>query len=132
MTRLSTRTIRNYISMGLLDGEKIDGVWQFTPEQFGTFLGQEMVGQSIKAKSNAMIYDFLLQEKKSACSSCAVIDIPVADIVEEPQLREKLMDIVNSIGLPCSYHYDAKTSAARLILCGSLSQIRRFYTDFSD
>ena len=32
-TGLTDRTIRNYISSGILIGEKTNGVWQFTPEQ---------------------------------------------------------------------------------------------------
>ena len=64
MSRLSTRTIRNYMSMGLLEGEKTDGVWQFTAEQFSAFLRQDMVRQSVRAKANGMVYDFLLQERQ--------------------------------------------------------------------
>ena len=43
MTGLSERTIRNYLAGGQLEGEKVDGAWRFTEEQFGTFLGQDMV-----------------------------------------------------------------------------------------
>ncbi len=30
----TTRSLRNFISMGHLNGEKIDGIWQFTPLSF--------------------------------------------------------------------------------------------------
>lgn len=30
MTGLTTRTVRNYMKLGLLEGEKVDGVWQIT------------------------------------------------------------------------------------------------------
>ena len=33
LTGLTDRTIRKYISSGILQGEKIDGLWHFTPEQ---------------------------------------------------------------------------------------------------
>ena len=32
MTGLTTRTIRNYIKLGILNGEKEDGVWRFSAE----------------------------------------------------------------------------------------------------
>ncbi len=31
-TGLTDRTIRNYIASGILQGEKINGLWHFTPE----------------------------------------------------------------------------------------------------
>lgn len=31
LTGLTDRTIRKYISSGILQGEKIDGLWHFTP-----------------------------------------------------------------------------------------------------
>lgn len=117
MTRLSTRTIRNYISLGLLDGEKIDGVWQFTAEQFSAFLRQDMVRQRVKAKSHAILYDFLLQDKKGEHCACAVLDLSAADSAGEAALRDKLMEAVNRLGLACSYHYDRP--AARVILRGA-------------
>ena len=42
MSGLSERTVRNYLSMGLLVGEKVDGTWRFTAEQFEAFLRQEI------------------------------------------------------------------------------------------
>ena len=33
ITGLTARTIRNYISNGILHGEKINGLWHFTPEE---------------------------------------------------------------------------------------------------
>ena len=33
ITGLSTRTIRNYISLGFLSGEKVNGAWSFTDKQ---------------------------------------------------------------------------------------------------
>ena len=64
MTGLSTRTVRSYLASGQLEGEKIEGAWRFTPEQFETFLRQDMVRQSIRAKENGRAYDFLLTERR--------------------------------------------------------------------
>lgn len=32
ITGLTTRTLRNYLKMNILNGEKIDGIWTFTEE----------------------------------------------------------------------------------------------------
>ena len=40
-TGLTDRTIRTYISMGFLQGEKINGLWQFTDELLKLAKGYE-------------------------------------------------------------------------------------------
>lgn len=84
-TGLTDRTIRNYISMGLLQGEKINGLWHFTEEQVDAFMRHPGVRPSILAKRNAVIYDFLLDEKKKEPQSCMVLDYPCG---EEKKLME--------------------------------------------
>ena len=37
-TGLTDRTIRSYLANGILQGEKINGIWHFTPEQVDAFL----------------------------------------------------------------------------------------------
>ena len=127
MSMLSTRTIRHYLSIGLLEGEKRDGVWRFTPEQYGAFLDQDMVRQSMKAKANGMLYDFLLQEKKQEEDVCAIIDLPISDLATEAHFRTTLMEQINTLGLRCSYRYEMKSAAARLILRGTPEQIAHFF-----
>ena len=64
ITGLSERTLRSYISLGLLKGEKINGMWHFTEEQLGEFLVNPSVRPSILAKKHAIIWDFLADSKK--------------------------------------------------------------------
>ena len=65
MTGLNERTIRNYLSNGQLQGEKVDGAWRFTAEQFSDFLAQDMVRSSVQAKANAIVYDFLITSRRT-------------------------------------------------------------------
>lgn len=127
MTMLSTRTIRHYVSVGLLEGDKADGAWRFTPEQFGAFLNQDMVRQSVKAKANGMIYDFLREEKKREDDVCAVVDLPVSDAEAQAGLCTALMEQINALDLRCSYRYEARSGAVRLILRGTPTQTARFF-----
>ena len=78
-TGLTDRTIRKYISSGVLSGELINGVWHFTPEQVEEFVRHPAVRPSIQAKSNAIVYDFLLDTKKDSPQTCMILDLPGSD-----------------------------------------------------
>ena len=73
-TGLTDRTIRNYIASGILEGEKIDGLWHFTPEQVEAFVRHPSVRPSILAKKNALVYDFLLDTQKKTKQICMILD----------------------------------------------------------
>ena len=75
MTGLSTRTVREYMKLGFLSGEKENGVWRFTDEAVGALFANGAVAPSIKAKRNALVYDFMLDEKKKNDELCAVLDL---------------------------------------------------------
>ena len=72
LTGLTDRTIRKYISSGILQGEKIDGLWHFTPEQVEGFVRHPAVRPSILAKHHAAVYDFLLDDQKNDDEICVV------------------------------------------------------------
>lgn len=78
-TGLTDRTIRNYIASGILTGEKVNGLWQFTPEQVDAFVRHPSVRPSILAKKNSIVYDFLLDAKKTGPEACLVLDMPGED-----------------------------------------------------
>lgn len=59
MTRLSTKTIRNYQKMGLLRGEKVDGAWMFTGEEIGRFFQEQYVKDALEIKRNGQVLDYL-------------------------------------------------------------------------
>jgi len=50
MTRLSTKTIRNYLKMGLLKGEKVDGTWRFSENEIGEFFQERFVKGALEIK----------------------------------------------------------------------------------
>lgn len=123
MTGLSVRTIRSYIASGQLVGEKIDGAWRFTLEQFVDFLNQDMVRQSVQAKANGMVYDFLLTGHRKEAEACVVWDWPVEGGEQEGTLREKLMEQVNLLELKCSYRFE--NGMARAILSGKPESVAK-------
>ena len=78
MSRLTERTIRNYMQMGILEGEKIDGIWHFTAEAVGKLFENDYVAAAIKAKDSALVFDFLVNTRKKEEEMCVILDIPKA------------------------------------------------------
>lgn len=123
MTMLSTRTIRNYIKQGFLEGEKTDGIWQFTAGELETFFENDYVKQT---KKNSMIYDYMLNGTKSSASVCSTYDYPVKDGEEAKTICDRLIERINSneFGeLKFSYEYYKKM--VRIILIGDPRQMAR-------
>ena len=75
---LTDRTLRNHIAAGLLTGEKTDGQWFFTAEQTESYLSHPAVRPSILAKQNAILYNFLADERKKTDEVCVTADFPAA------------------------------------------------------
>ena len=115
MTGLNERTIRSYLADGLLKGEKTDGAWRFTAEQFGDFLRQDMIRASVQAKANGVVYDFLMTDRRKESAACLILDQPSAE-GQEPGLREALSEQVNRLELRWAYRY--QDGMARSILSG--------------
>ncbi len=62
ITGFTDRTLRNYISLGLLKGNKQDGKWFFTDEDITDFITNPNVKPSLISKRNALIYDFMSEK----------------------------------------------------------------------
>ena len=121
-TGLSDRTIRNYISSGILEGEKINNIWHFTPEQVDAFLRHPAVRPSILAKNNALIYDFLIDTKKAAPQSCIILDCPGYD---RKALTEFFCYSINGDSTLHDFHFafDSLGDTPRVILTGPTHQV---------
>lgn len=75
MTGFTTRSLRNYIQAGQLNGEKIDGIWQFSAADFENFISDPNVAPGIKTKNNHVVYDFLADEGKIENQICSILDL---------------------------------------------------------
>ena len=124
MTMLSTRTIRNYIKLGLLNGSKTNGYWQFTSDDISKFMNNDYVTQSLNTKRNSLIYDYILNDCKSINSVCSICDYPVENNVEAKSLYNKILKKINSNeynNLKFSYNYS--NNMVRIILIGDPNEI---------
>ena len=120
-TGLTDRTIRNYIASGILQGEKIEGLWHFTPEQVEAFIRHPAVRPSILAKKNALVYDFLLNDRKTEPEACVILDLPDAE-------RKKLAEffcyrISNGDFQNIRFSFDGVGKTPRVILKGDTSAV---------
>lgn len=87
MTGLTTRTLRNYLKMGVLKGERMEGVWKFTEEDVAEFFDNPYVISGVQAKNRAIVFDFLAENKKQTNEICTIIDLYV-----EQREAEEVMD----------------------------------------
>ncbi len=128
VTGLSDRTIRNYIASGILQGEKINGLWHFTPEQVEGFIQHPAVRPSILAKKNALVYDFLLATRKSTCEVCMILDIPGAD---RKEVGEFLCYRISNGGYRnIHFAYDGVTDSSRVILKGDAGEVMNLANEY--
>ncbi len=130
MTGLTDRTIRSYISSGLLQGEKINGLWHFTPEQVDTFVRHPAVWPSIQAKKNSIVYDFLLDRKKLNEEICIIFDLPGAD--SKATVEHFCCAVSKGDAEQIHFSFDSIQGVPRIILRGDpaqvLSLVNSYYT----
>lgn len=121
LTGLTDRTIRNYISAGILRGEKINGLWHFTPEQVEAFLCHPAVRPSILAKNTGAVYDFLGDNHKAACEACIIADFPGKS---KKELAEFFCyTISNGDYQNISFSFDGVAKVPRIILKGDTQTV---------
>ncbi|MBR3705296.1 MAG: helix-turn-helix domain-containing protein [Oscillospiraceae bacterium] len=125
---LSDRTVRSYIASGLLQGEKINGLWHFTAKQVEDFMSHPTVRPSIQAKRNAIISDFLLDNKKRTPQSCMILDLPGAD---EEKLNEYFSHEIMSGELhDFRFSLDCGGGVPRVILRGRTEELLALVSGF--
>ena len=128
ITGLTDRTIRNYISSGILDGEKINGIWHFTPEAVDAFLTHPVVRPSILAKQNGAVYDFLLDTKKTSSQICVILDLPGRDKREIAEHFCYRISCGNFHDL--RFCFDGASGAPRVILKGPAGEVLQLVNEF--
>ena len=130
MTGLTTRTLRNYMKLGLLEGEKADGVWQFSIEAVSDFMADKNVQPSIQAKKNGVVFDFLADRYKKSNEICTILDFPVSqeEALEISNFfcKETCRDNVGNM----KFSFDYNNGIARVILKGTedfVSEVMKKY-----
>lgn len=118
ITGLSTRTIRTYISTGFLSGDKMNGTWAFTPEQVEAFVQNKAVQPPIRAKKNAIVYDFLGMKPYKQDKMCMILDLTTSEAVSSSVF---FCQKISTCAPEAELHFasDPLGSGVHLILSGS-------------
>lgn len=118
MTGLTTRTLRNYIKLGILKGEKMDGIWKFSAEDISEFISNPAVKPSIQAKNKSLVFDFLALDSKKTNEICTILDL----YVEKEESEEICSFFCNKIngceGTKIHFNYERNGKNTRIILSG--------------
>lgn len=129
MSGLTSRTIRNYIEMGLLEGEKVSGQWQFSSDQVRQLFEHPFVKPSIQAKKNALVLDFIADTHKKTGQICLIYDIPGEN---SWQIAHRIIPLYNDGGyandLQLSIESDKMSS--RIILKGQSEDVLHLINAF--
>lgn len=112
----TTRSLRNFISMGHLTGEKIDGIWQFRAEQIEAFLSNPNVAPGIKSKVNAVVYDFIADTEKKTNKICSILDF-VMDDEEAAEISEYFCAAMNNCK-DAAFKFQKHGKNVRIIISG--------------
>ena len=123
VTGLTDRTIRNYLAQGFLEGEQINGMWHFTPEQVEKFLAHPAVRPSILAKHNGIVYDFLMEDKRRKKETCVILDLPGEDCKAVGEYFS--YTISNGDYRNIRFSFDGMGVTPRVILSGDAEEVLR-------
>lgn len=131
MTGLTTRTLRNYINAGTLSGEKDEGVWRFSGRDLETFFANSGVQRAVRAAQKAILYDYLLDERKKTAQICAVIDVPTDDPKRVSGFFCEKMK-AEAFGESIQFAYERQTNQARVILRGGIGDVNRLLAAYEE
>ncbi len=91
MTGFTTRKLRYDMRLGILEGEKENGAWTFTQEEFTDYISHPNVKPSLGSKRQCVVYDFLADTRKEESRLCLILDDT------EDGCLEKIMALVNRL-----------------------------------
>ena len=128
ITGLTSRTLRNYLKSGLLQGRKETGLWQFTEQQVSAFITHPAVYPSIQAKQNAIVYDFLSDLNQSENEECILLNRTIGEI-KAKEIADFFCSAVSELR-HIRFTYTYHSGKAHYILNGSESDVCRVMERF--
>ena len=121
MTGFTTRTLRNYLNQGLLNGEKTNGMWQFTAEEIDRFFKEPFVKEGLRIKRSSTVFDFMAEKNKKQERSCVILDIP-ASVKKGNDISAFFCDRMNEAE-DAVFNYGWDNGICRVILSGAADSV---------
>ena len=88
LTRLTDRTIRNYLANGSLNGKKVGGQWRFTKDDIKSLFSDNKFEDDMKNKTEKSIHSYYNNQLEFLDNNkcCQIIDV----IIENKEERMKM------------------------------------------
>ena len=126
MTSFTSRTIRNYLKNGTLQGRKIGGQWRFTMENIKQLFTNSGFLSDFSNNNKRQVFNFINGIDvpiRGKVQVCTVVDCYCEDSKAGQQMYGKLVKVVNSRedGSPpvkFNYEFSEKDKKARFTLFG--------------
>jgi excisionase family DNA binding protein len=133
MTSFTSRTIRNYLKDGSLQGNKIGGQWRFTMENIRGLFDNSNFSKDLSGKNKQQTLDFIYGSKSDARGQiqvCTIVDCYCDSPAAGHQIYQKLVAVINSKEKdtsPARFNYDfiKKENKARFTLFGDPEYINK-------
>ena len=95
MTKLTDRTIRNYLAKGNLKGMKIGGQWRFSKNDIYSLFNNDKFEDDMKQKTLQNIVDFFdsVDYEKNHNTACCVFSLLFKDVEQKKNFFAKLKEI---------------------------------------
>jgi len=127
MTSLTSRTIRNYLKNGTLQGSKIGGQWRFTMENIRQLFNNNSFSNDRSRNNRLQVLNFVnnkIPGNQGDIRICTIVDYFCESRNEGHQMYEKLVTVINNKPDDLSpakfdYEYIEKDSKARFTLFGN-------------
>ena len=123
MTGFTTRTLRNYLNQGILNGEKTNGMWQFTAEEIDRFFREPFVKEGLRIKRSSTVFDFMADRNKKQERSCVILDVP-ASVKKGNEISAFFCDKMNDAA-DTVFNYGWDNGICRVILAGAADSVAR-------
>lgn len=127
MTGLTTRTIRNYLKDGSLEGKKIGGQWRFTMKNIEKLFNSSSITKDINDNKKQQVLDFIdgvNTDMSGNIQICTIVDYYCDKTEQAKEMSDKLITVINTggeaikNGAKYSYEFIEKEGKARFTLFG--------------
>ena len=126
MSGLTERTLRSYLQMGILKGQKVDGVWKFNEAQIEDFFNTDYAKAAIKMNRNALLLDYLRNAPEDRNTACVVMNFPKEN---RERVSAFFCDAVSK-GKNLQMTFDNEKGMHKVILIGDYQAICEILNEF--
>ncbi len=130
ITGLSTRTIRNYLKDGKLQGKKIGVQWRFTEENIKNLFTFQEVADSMSEARHQMVLDFLQKKEIEGPEACTIYAVACSSGEEAQKLSKPVLEVVNRLKKQgkLSFSFECFDGLARFYFVGEAVLVQELLT----